>query len=407
MKSVQINQVCESGSTGRIALDISKMLVDEDIQNWILYGYGQSDYDRALKFGGNLNIRSHQMKTRLLGKHGFYSKSATKDLIKKLEDIDPDVVHLHNLHGHYLNVEMLFRYLAEVNKPVIWTLHDCWSFTGHCAYFDYVGCEKWKTGCYGCPNLREYPRSLIFDRSKESYRDKKRIFNSLKDLTIVTPSKWLAELVKESFLGSHKVKVIYNGIDLELFKPKDSNFRQANGLEDKFVMLGVANVWEKRKGYSYFMELSERLKDDERIVLIGLDESQKRELPKNILSVDRTSSPAELADIYSAADIFVNPTLEEVFGLVNAESLACGTPVVTFDTGGSPESIDENTGIVVEKGNTEELLAAIAEMKSKGKATYSEHCINRVKRLFEKAEKYREYMELYSEINEHTEKKVK
>lgn len=407
MKSVQINQVCGSGSTGRIALDISKTLDEENIENWILYGYGDSDYERAIKFGGAFNIRSHQLKTRLLGKHGFYSKSATKELVKKLEAIDPDIIHLHNLHGHYLNVELLFNYLSEFKKPVIWTLHDCWSFTGHCAYFDYVGCEKWRTGCYKCPNLREYPRSLLFDRSKESYRDKKRIFNSIENLSIVAPSEWLAGLARESFLGKYPVKVIYNGIDLDVFKPTESNFRQENGLQGKFVMLGVANVWERRKGYSYFLELSKRLKEDERIVLLGLDESQKRELPNNILAVEKTSSQKELAKIYSAVDLFVNPTLEEVFGLVNAESLACGTPVVTFNTGGSPEAIDEHTGIVVEKGNLEELVTSIEKIKTNGKSFYSERCINRVRELFEKTEKYKEYVSLYREINVRAEKKVK
>lgn len=407
MKSVQINQVCGSGSTGRIAMDISKALDEENIENWIFYGYGDSDYERAIKFGGMLNIRSHQLKTRLLGKHGFYSKSATKELVKRLEAIDPDIVHLHNLHGHYLNVELLFNYLSEFKKPVIWTLHDCWSFTGHCAYFDYVGCEKWRTGCYKCPNLREYPRSLLFDRSKESYRDKKRIFNSLENLSIVAPSEWLAGLARESFLGKYSVKVIYNGIDLDVFKPTESNFRQGKGLEGKFVMLGVANVWERRKGYSYFLELSKRLKEDERIVLIGLDESQKRELPSNILSIDKTSSQRELAEIYSAVDLFVNPTLEEVFGLVNAEALACGTPVVTFDTGGSPEAIDEHTGIVVQKGSIDQLTSAIERVRYNGKAFYSKKCISRAETEFSKNEKYKEYLDLYKSVGEFLKKKVK
>ena len=398
MKVVQINSVCGVGSTGRIAVDISKKLNDEGIENYIFYGTGQSDYENGIKFGGTLNLKTHQLGTRLLGKHGFYSRKATKKLIEKIHDIDPDIIHLHNIHGHYLNVEVLFEYLASSNKKVIWTLHDCWSFTGHCAYYDYVNCNKWQTECNKCPALKDYPRSIIFDRSRESFNDKKRIFNSVEDLTLVTPSKWLAEETKKSFLSRYPVQVINNGIDLSNFKPSIGDFRIKHGIEDKFIILGVANVWGRRKGMEYFIEISKKLKKDESIVLVGLSQEQQNKLPKNVIGISRTNSVNELAEIYTTADVFVNPTLEDNFPTTNLEALACGTPVITFDTGGSPEAVDDQTGIVVEKGNLEKLLIEIDNIRNRCKEKYKKACISRASQLYDKDNKFLEYIELYEHI---------
>ncbi len=398
MKVVQINSVCGVGSTGRISVDISKKLNDKGIENYIFYGTGQSDYENGIKFGGTLNLKTHQLGTRLLGKHGFYSRKATKKLIEKIHDIDPDIIHLHNIHGHYLNVEVLFEYLASSNKKVIWTLHDCWSFTGHCAYYDYVNCNKWQTECNKCPALKEYPRSIIFDRSRESFNDKKRIFNSVEDLTLVTPSKWLAEETKKSFLSRYPVQVINNGIDLSNFKPSIGDFRIKHGIEDKFIILGVASVWGRRKGMEYFIEISKKLKKDESIVLVGLSQEQQNKLPKNVIGISRTNSVNELAEIYTTADVFVNPTLEDNFPTTNLEALACGTPVITFDTGGSPEAVDDQTGIVVEKGNLEKLLIEIDNIRNRCKEKYKKACISRASQLYDKDNKFLEYIELYEHI---------
>ncbi len=395
MKVVQINSVCGVGSTGRIAVDISNKLNDEGIENYIFYGIGESKYKNAIKFGGEFNVRTHQLATRLLGKHGFYSKRATKELVEKIKNINPDIIHLHNIHGHYLNVEVLFKYLATSNKRVIWTLHDCWSFTGHCAYYDYVQCNKWKSECYSCPALKDYPKSLIFDRSKKSYNDKKRLFNSIKKMTLVTPSKWLAEEAKKSFLNRYPVQVINNGIDLISFNPNLSDFRKKLDIEDKFVILGLADVWEKRKGLQYFFDLAKDVKSDEIIILVGLSKEQQKELPHNIIGISRTNSIKELAEIYSTADVFVNPTLEDNFPTTNLEALACGTPIVTFQTGGSHEAIDRETGIVVKKGNLKELLKAIGTIKINGKLNYSRHCYARVKSKFDKNENFRGYIKIY------------
>ena len=396
MKVVQINSVCGTGSTGRIAVDISKKLNDEGIENYIFYGLGNSNYENGIKFGGNLNIRTHQLGTRLLGKHGFYSKMATKQLVDKIKEIDPHIIHLHNIHGHYLNVEILFNYLASSKKKVIWTLHDCWSFTGHCAHFDYIGCNKWKDECLACPQLREYPKSLIFDRSNEAFYDKKRLFNSVKDMTIVTPSHWLANLVSESFLQNHEVKVINNGIDLNIFKPTISDFKEKHEIKDKYMILGVAAIWGEKKGLEYFIDLSKKIQNDEVIVLVGLSKEQRRKLPKNIIGISSTNSVTELAEIYSCADVFVNLTLEDTFPTTNLEALACGTPVITFDTGGSAESISKDTGVAVEKGNMNRLKFEINLLKKKGKQSFYKNCILRANNLYNMLDKFEEYINLYT-----------
>lgn len=400
MKTVQINSVCQYGSTGKIAVDISRGLTEDGVENYIFYGVGDSTYKKGIKFGSNLNVTSHQIKTRLLGKHGFYSKHATKELIEKLRGLRPDLIHLHNLHGHYLNVELLFEFLKEINKPVIWTLHDCWSFTGHCSHFDYIGCLKWKTHCFSCPQLREYPKSLIFDRSKESFFDKKRLFSSLENMTIVTPSKWLKGLVEESFLKHYPVVVINGGIELDIFKPIKSDFRQKHNIEDKFILLAVANYWTEKKGYHHILNLSNMIGEDEVIVIVGVSEEQRKDLPYNIIGITKTYSLENLVEIYSAADVCVNPTLEETLSLINIESLACATPVITFNTGGSPETIDEETGIVVKRDDLMAMVDAKNKIKALGKDHYKSNCIKRAQTHFNKQDMYDNYKRLYSEMLE-------
>lgn len=397
MKIVQINSVCGTGSTGRIAQSISEELNKKNIENYIFYGVGKSPYSRAVKFGGNLNVILHQIGTRLLGKHGFYSILATYSLIKKLKRINPDIIHLHNIHGHYLNIRILFDYLRKTDMKVFWTLHDCWAFTGHCAYYDFVNCDKWKFGCGKCPALREYPKSLIFDRSKESYRDKNKIFTSIKDITFITPSNWLAGELKKSFLKEYPVKVINNGIDLELFKPVKSSLKELYHVENKFLILGVASVWDRRKGLEYFVELSRRISNDDIILLVGLDENVIKDLPNNIIGVRKTKSEKELSEFYSIAGVFVNPTLEDNFPTTNIESLACGTPVITFNTGGSPESINADTGTVVKKGDVNALLEAIKTIKNHPKNYYKEKCMINANLYYNKEHKFNEYVKLYLE----------
>jgi glycosyltransferase involved in cell wall biosynthesis len=391
MKVLQINSVCGVGSTGRIATDIHQILKEQGHESFIAYGRGEAkNCDNAIRIGNDVDVYKHVALTRLFDRHGFGSKKATIDFIKKIEELDPDVIHLHNIHGYYINIEVLFSYLKRSNKKIVWTLHDCWAFTGHCAYFDYVGCDKWKTGCYNCPQKNKYPQNIFIDSSGVNYEKKKELFTGIKNMTIVTPSKWLAGLVKESFLKEYEVKVIHNGIDLNVFKPVDgSNFRKKYSIEDKFVILGVANIWDERKGLKYFIELSKMLDENYKIVLVGLNEKQLKNLPENIVGIKRTNSLNELVEIYSAADIFVNPTLEDNFPTVNLEALACGTPVITFNTGGSVECVDESCGVIVNKGDIKELQEKIKTIKIK-----KDYCFIQAKK-FDKKNKFNEYINMY------------
>ena len=397
MNILQINSVCGIGSTGRIATDLHAILLSQEHQSTVAFGrYMAKNCNHTIRIGSRLDNYVHVIQTRLFDKHGLASAGATKNFIAKIKELNPDVIHLHNLHGYYLHIGLLFEYLKQANKPVIWTLHDCWAFTGHCAYFDFVGCERWKTECYDCPLKMEYPKSFT-DNSQSNYKVKKDVFLGVEDLKLVTPSKWLAGLVKQSFLQDYPLVVINNGIDLSVFRPTPSPFRTNYKLEDKFIVLGVASDFSERKGYGYFLELSKQLKQDEKLVLVGLSEKQITSLPTGVIGITKTNNTQELAEIYSAADVFINPTLEDNFPTTNLEALACGTPVVTFDSGGSPECLDASSGLVVERGDLRELVTAIATIRKKGKKLYTAHCQKRAQDWFDKDTRLAEYIELYKE----------
>ena len=399
MNILQINSVCGIGSTGRIATDLHFIFLSQGQQSTIAFGRDTAqNCAQTIRIGSKFDNYLHLARTRILDSHGFGSAAATKKLIARIKALNPDVIHLHNLHGYYLHIGLLFDYLKAANKPVIWTLHDCWAFTGHCAYFDFVGCERWRAQCYDCPLKVEYPKSLFLDRSQRNYQQKKALFTGVQKLTIVTPSKWLASLVKQSFLLEYPVTVINNGIDLSVFQPTSSNFRRSYNLEDQFILLGVASLWNERKGYGYFFDLAKQLRPDERIVLVGVSGKQIKELPPGIIGIAKTNSTAALAEIYSAADLFINPTLEDNFPTTNLESLACGTPVVTFNSGGSPECLDAECGLVVERGDLPGLVEAIAAVRKVGKAAYSAQCQKRARECFDKDERFGEYVELYKTI---------
>lgn len=396
MKVLQINSVCGIGSTGRIATDIHHILLEQGHDSYVAYGRGQAmNCENAIRIGTEFDNYAHVALTRLSDKHGFGSKKATKEFIKKVEKINPDVIHLHNIHGYYINIGVLFDYLKKVDKPVIWTLHDCWAFTGHCSHFDFIQCDKWKKGCHLCPQKSEYPSSFLLDRSNLNYKKKMEIFTGVKNLTIITPSNWLANLVKNSFLEEYQIKVVNNGIDLDIFRNVDSDFRERYKIKNKFIILGVANIWEDKKGFNHFIELANNLQNNDSIVLVGLTEAQKKKCPDNIIGITRTNNIKELVEIYSASDVFVNPTLEDTFPTTNLEALACGTPVITFNTGGSVESIDESCGIVVEKENVKELNDAIKLIKLNNCSVGN--CLKRSKK-YDKREMYSEYLDIYKHI---------
>ena len=329
--------------------------------------------------------------SKTFGCDNLLFRHATRRLVRRLKRFTPDVVHLHNLHGWYLNIPVLFEYLRSSGISVVWTFHDCWPVTGHCPHFDMIGCRKWQEGCGACPQLREYPASFI-DNSKRMFAVKRKYFSMISNLTIVTPSQWLADIVKKSFLGDKRIVVINNGINLDVFKPVESDFRKRYNCEKKKILLGVAFGWGRRKGLDVFIRLAADLPSNYQIVLVGTDDEVDKLLPSNIISIRRTQNQAELAEIYSAADIFVNPTREEVFGCVNAEALACGTPIITFATGGSPEAIDESCGIVIPKDDYPALIKAITEFEKN--RFPSEACILRSKK-FAQSEQNSNYLSLY------------
>lgn len=400
MKILQINTVYPNGSTGKIAHELYNLCKRNFIECRVAYRYAEnnSEFSDTITTSSWLNCHLHNRISRYTMLQGIFSYFHTLRFLKKVSEYKPDVIHLHNLHGSYINIPLLFGYIKKNNIKVVWTLHDCWSFTGYCPHFDMIGCDKWKTGCYSCPQYRDYPKSL-FDNSKFMYRLKSKWFTGVENMTIVTPSKWLASLVKESYLRDYPVKVINNGIDLNIFKPTESDFRKKYALENKYVVLGVAFGWGKRKGLDVFIELAKRLdKEKYKIVLVGTDDNVDRLLPENIISIHRTQNQTELAEIYTAADVFANPTREENYPTVNMESIACGTPVVTFNTGGSPEIIDKGCGTAVAKNDTGAMYNEIIRICAT--TSYSEAACLEKAQSFDKNIKFKEYISLYEELNE-------
>ena len=359
MKVLIINSVCGIRSTGRICTDTAKILIEEGHECKIAYGreYVPAEFeDISYRIGDDSDVRFHALMTRVMDNTGAWSRKATEKFVRWIEEYDPDIIHLHNIHGYYINIEVLFRYLQRADKPVVFTLHDCWSFTGHCAHFAYIGCDKWKTQCEHCSQKAEYPKSSFADNSRQNYQWKRELFTGIENMTIVTPSRWLADLVKESYLKKYDVRVIHNGIDLNAFRPMVSDVKSRLGLENKKIILGVASSWNDRKGLSDYLELAKIIEDEYVIMLVGVTEAQKKTFPDNVIGITCTDSVKELAEIYSAADVFVNLTYEDTFPTVNLEAYACNTPVITYHTGGSVESTPNE--LVVEQGD----LSAVWEL---------------------------------------------
>jgi len=396
---LQINSVADFGSTGHIAEEIGQLAINNGWQSNIAFGREKRfSKSNLIKIGTGWDIIQHVLITRLFDRHGFGSKRATFELINIINKLNPDIIHLHNIHGYYINIEILFNYLSNVNIPVVWTLHDCWTITGHCSWFDFIGCRKWETGCFSCPQKKKYPSSLILDNSKINYFEKSKLFNSVNNLTIIPVSIWLSNILKKSFLKNHPSKVINNGLNLKIFTPQENDkaVRLKLGVFDQFMIIGVTSIWEKRKGLGDFHKLSKLIDKSMIIVLVGLNEKQIKDLPSNIIGITRTDNISQLVEIYSAADLFLNLTYEDNFPTTNIESLACGTPILTYNTGGSIEAVSHDTGFIVEKGDLSGIMNAIAIVKKKGKFSYSTACRNRAVKLYNKNDRYQEYIELYN-----------
>ena len=402
MKVAQLNMV-SNGSTGKIMLQIAETARKSGIQMQTFSTRQQSIRCCKLPpapeghkyYGSFVENNLHYILSRISGKYGCYSYFSTWRLVRQLKAFKPDLIHLHNLHAAFLNLPTLFRYIKKNNIPVIWTMHDCWPFTGKCPYFDMAACSRWKTGCNDCPQLQAYPQSLL-DSSRIMWKKKKKWYANLRNLTLVTPSQWLADLAKQSFLKNNRIRVINNGIDLSIFKPTESDFRKEYGCENKYILLGVAFGWGERKGLDIFIELAKRLDATYQIVLVGTNDRIDEALPDNIISIHCTQDQRELAQLYTAADLFINPTREENYPTVNMEALACGTPVVTFRTGGSPEILDETCGSVVDQDDLEALVAEIRRIKKTVPYTKNA-CLERGKN-FDMHQRFHEYLELYKYV---------
>lgn len=403
MKIVEINMV-STGSTGNIMLNIAKVARENGHE---VITYSTNVFSKKYRklppapyghkyFGTYLENGVHKVLAMLFGATGQYSYFSTKRLIKDIKKFKPDVINLHNLHNFCFNLPSFFKFVKKNNIRVVWTLHDCWSFTGHCPYFDMIGCDKWKTACYDCPQYNKGYLKTWVDGSKKMYKNKKKWLTGAQDMTLITPSQWLANLTRQSYLKEYPVKVINNGIDLNIFKPTDSDFKEKYSLQDKKIVLGVAFGWGERKGLDAIVELSKTLPNNYQIVLVGASSGMEKFLPNNVLCILKTNSKEELAKIYSSADVFINPTREDNFPTVNIEAIACGTPVITFNTGGSPEIIDETCGIVVEKNDVDGMLNAIIKV-CENRPFKKEDCVNRAKN-YDMNDKFKEYVELYEDI---------
>lgn len=368
MKVLIVNSVCGVGSTGRICLSLARGLEAAGHTVRIAHGRGpvpEGAQKYALRIGNRLDFGWHLLMTRLFDGQGFASARATRRFLSWAEEWKPDLLWLHNLHGYYIHCGLLFDWIKRHPETEIrWTLHDCWAFTGHCPYFTAVNCDKWESCCGNCPQKKLYPASLLLDRSRANYLRKKAAFTGVKNLTLITPSRWLAGLVKKSFLKDYPVEVRYNTVDTGVFRPTESHFRQEHGLEGKRIVLGVSNAWqEPRKGLKDMLALPSLLGEGYAVVIVGLPKKLQKTLPADVIGLGKTDSQRELAEIYTAADIFVNPTYEDSYTTTNLEAQACGTPVVTYDTCGNPESVPlEN---LVSCGDLEALAAKVREIVQK------------------------------------------
>lgn len=393
MKVLFINSVYKRGSTGRIVAELGNIVEQSGGEYKVAYGRGKRINDGHCYYIGNkFSVFFHAFVSRLTDKSGFYSRCPTKKLVQFIREYNPEIIHLHNLHGYYLNIEVLFNFLkTEFKGQVIWTLHDCWAFTGHCVHYTYAKCDKWRSLCYQCAEKKQYPKSVARDNCTKNYLQKKDCFVGVDNLILVTVSDWLKGQVQQSYLSNYNIIRIYNGVDCCSFTPTKSNFKEKHGIQDKKMILSVSDGWNQRKGWDKLLQVAEKAPADWVFVVVGVNNKQIRKLPNNILGFERIWEKKELIEIYSAADVFFNPSVEETFGLVTAEAMACGTPVVVMNSTACPELIKtENCGVVVETDDVATLIDAIKSTLVKKQKFYNPH----IKSFSEEFKK--EHLELYS-----------
>jgi glycosyltransferase involved in cell wall biosynthesis len=387
-KLLQINVTANWGSTGKIAEQIGLKAMEHGWESYIAYGRDSNpSKSKLIKVGNMLNVYEHYLENRLFDNEGLASRIPTKRFIRQIEEIKPDIIHLHNIHDHWLNYKILFEYFNSIDTPIVWTQHDCWAFSGGCMHFVHTNCEKWKNECEKCPQ-----KSKSIDRSKIHFNLRKNFFSNV-NLTLVSVSQWMGNFLQESFLKNKKIEVIHNGVDLNVFKPISDNKGK-----NKFQILAVSSVWHRSKGLYDVFKLRELLSEEYEITMIGLSADQVKQLPKGIIGIQRTQNIQELVKLYSESDVFINPTYADTFPTVNLEALACGTPVITYKTGGSPEAVDENTGVVIAQGDINAIAETIRQIKLNPLS--SEACRKRAVELYDKNKCFDKYIDLYEKLLE-------
>lgn len=399
MKVLQINAVNLIRSTGRICIDISDYLNKNGYEGYIAYSVGIK-YEKGYKIGNTFDVKIHGFFSRLFGLQAYFSRLETRKLLNYISELKPDIVHLHNLHGNYINLKMLLNYLAKSGMPTVLTLHDCWYFTGKCTHYTVDGCYKWKSGCGNCPRLKKDNKSWFLDRTKKMYKDKKEWFEKIPSLAIVGVSEWITYEARSSLLSTANIITrIYNWIDVEIFKAVSTEtLRQKLKIQGKFIILGVASGWSSAKGLNEFLKLSELISEDMVIILVG-NMNKNVTIRKNVINIKETHNASELVEYYSMADVFINLSMEESFGKVTAEALACGTPVITINSTANPELIGECCGYVVENNNVEDVFKHICCVQKKGKIYYSKYCIAQAKKSFRKNDRIEDYVSLYKKLH--------
>ena len=406
---LQINPVLRTNtSTGRIVQEIGEVAMAHGWESYVAYSAGR-DGDIACRsqkipVGGKADVAFHGLLTRLCDAHGLGSAAATRRLVREIERLAPDVIHLHNLHGYFLNYKILFEYLARCNTPVVWTVHDCWLYTGHCYYYSAVGCDRWQSHCHTCPQRRRFPASWFIDRSRRNFEDKRAAFTAMPAdrLTIVPVSEWLWGEMARSFMGGYRYEVIPNGIDTEAFCPRDEAARRAvrdkYALGDRCVILAVASIWSPEKGLDDLIRMANMLRPDEVLVVVGADRKTAAKLPSQAVPVARTANVAELSELYATAAALVNPTWQDNYPTVNMEAIASGTPVVTYRTGGSVEAVTDGTGYVVPQGDVAGMLEQVRRIAAAGPGAFSDTCRQYALAHFRKQDRYEAYIRLYESI---------
>ena len=400
-KLLQINPVVRlNTSTGRIMKEIGELAQSAGWESYVAYSGARDGMpphtSQLVPVGDKLDLAVHAVATRLFDAHGLASKRGTRPFIERIRAIDPDVIHIHNIHGYFLNYPLLFDYLKESGKPVVWTVHDCWLYTGHCYHYAYAGCNKWQTGCGHCPQKHAFPSSWLLDRSARNLRAKQRAFASLDRLTIVPVSYWMRQEMASSILADKQFQVIHNGIDLSVFRPGTG---KDDVPADRTLILGVASIWLEEKGWSDLVKLAGLLGPGEKLVLVGrTTEAQRSRIPAGVELIERTENIGKLAELYGRATVLVNPTWQDNYPTVNLEAMACGTPVVTYRTGGSVESVAEGTGFVVEQGDVEAMLARVRMLASGDRAATAARCREHALAHFRKEDCYQNYIRLYENL---------